>query len=173
VGEKGSWSPSGAQRRSAEAASSRTAGGGVETGIRQLIRRRPLEVESITVGRRKLRVPTLQEILRIKAWLVVARNATRDYLDTVALADRLGSAAAARVILGMDDFYADQIGPDGRRVATQVVRQLAEPVPYDLSEVDLAHYRRLEARWRDWKAVADACRRLAVATLEGLVEESS
>ena len=42
---------------------------GVETGIRNLIRRRPLEVEEIDIGNRSLRVPTLEEISRIKAWL--------------------------------------------------------------------------------------------------------
>lgn len=54
---------------------------GVETGIRNLIRRRPLEVEEAAVGERSLRVPTLSEIARIKAWLCLMRNATRDYLD--------------------------------------------------------------------------------------------
>lgn len=110
---------------------------GVETGIRQLIRRRPIEVEQATVRGRPLRVPTLEEIFRIKAWLVLRRNATRDYLDVVALADRLGAAAAARVIVGMDDYYEDQLGPGGLRVATQLAKQLAEPAPYDLSDVDL------------------------------------
>jgi len=28
-----------------------------------------------------IRVPTLPEMLRVKAWLVLRRNATRDYLD--------------------------------------------------------------------------------------------
>ncbi|HUF74697.1 MAG TPA: hypothetical protein VMM35_00400, partial [Longimicrobiales bacterium] len=78
---------------------------GVETGIRQLIRRRPLEVEEIEIGARRLRVPTLEEILRIKSWLVLRRNATRDYLDVVALAARLGTREAARLIVGMDDYY--------------------------------------------------------------------
>lgn len=142
---------------------------GVETGVRQLIRRRPLEVEEIDVGGRRLRVPTLDEITRVKAWLVLVRNATRDYLDLVALADRIGPAAVD-VVLGIDGYYEDQQGPGGRRVATQVARQLAEPRPYDLSEVDLAHYRRLEARWRDWGTVSDACRQLAVAMLERVAE---
>ncbi|MGH9040222.1 MAG: hypothetical protein ACRDZ3_08325 [Acidimicrobiia bacterium] len=144
---------------------------GVETGIRQLIRRRPLEVESIRVGRRRLQVPTLSEITRIKAWLVLQRNATRDYLDVVALADRLGLEEAVEVLVGLDDYYEDQRGPGGLRVATQVARQLAEPRPYDLSDVDLAHYRRLEDRWRDWAAVADAGRRLAVGMVERIAED--
>jgi hypothetical protein len=146
---------------------------GVETGIRQLIRRRPLEVERVTVGNRPLTVPTLEEILRIKAWLVLRRNATRDYLDVVALAERMGPRDAARVILGMDDYYEDQLGPGGRRVATQLAKQLADPVPYDLSEVDLAHYRELETRWRDWESVTAASRRLASEVLNLLAEGDS
>lgn len=143
---------------------------GVETGIRQLIRRRPLEVEEIRVGDRSLRVPTLEEILRIKAWLVLRRNATRDYLDVVALADRMGRSEAARVIVEMDEYYEDQVGPGGRRIATQLARQLAEPAPYDLSDIDLARYRQLEDRWRDWGNVVDATRALAAEVLD-LVSE--
>jgi hypothetical protein len=143
---------------------------GVETGIRQLIRRRPLETEQAIIGRRKLKVPTLEEILRIKAWLVLRRNATRDHLDVVALADRLGPRRAARVVLGMDEYYEDQIGPGGLRVATQLAKQLADPAPYDLSEVDLPHYRKLDSRWRDWVTVVKAARSLAADTLDLLAE---
>ncbi len=139
---------------------------GVETGVRQLIRRRPLEVEEFHLRGRRLTVPTLEEILRVKAWLVLRRNATRDYLDVVALADRLGRHRAARVVAELDTYYEDQIGPDGRRVATQLARQMAEPAPYDLSNVDLAHYRELDARWRDWANVVQASQRLAADVLD-------
>lgn len=145
---------------------------GVETGIRQLIRRRPLEVEEVEVEGRHLQVPTLAEILRVKAWLVLRRNATRDYLDVVALADRLGRRDAARVVAELDDYYEDQMGPDGLRVASQLVRQMAEPAPYDLSEVDLAHYRELEERWRDWSNVARAAQRLAADVLDLVAGEA-
>jgi len=103
---------------------------------------------------------------------VLVRNATRDYLDVVALADRVGSAAVG-VLLSIDAYYSDQRGPGGLRIATQLARQLAEPRPYDLSEVDLQHYRRLEPRWRDWTTVADACRALSVAMLDRLLGESA
>lgn len=142
---------------------------GVETGIRQLIRRRPLEAEIRHVKKRELKVPTLTEMLRVKAWLVLTRNATRDYLDVVALADRIGSGAA-RVLCAMDDYYEDQLGPGGARVATQVARQLAEPKPYDLSDVDLRHYRKLDRRWRSWDAVEAACQRLAADVLDAIAE---
>ena len=143
---------------------------GVETGVRNLIRRRPLEVEQVRVGERALRVPTLAEIFRIKAWLCLIRNATRDYLDCAALADRLGEDSSVSVVVSMDDYYADQIGPGGRRVATQVARQLAEPLPDDLSSVDLASYRKLDRRWQNWQTVADWCHRIAVGVLDRLAQ---
>jgi len=146
---------------------------GVETGVRNLVRRLPLEVDQIPVGKRTLRVPTIEEIARIKAWLCLMRNATRDYLDFAALADRLGEREAAKVILGMDDYYADQLGPGGLRVAAQVAKQLAAPRPDDLSKVDLASYRRLDRRWQDWGTVVDACKSVASRVLDRLGEDAS
>ena len=141
---------------------------GIETGIRQLIRRRPLDVEEVGVPGGTVRVPTLQEMLRVKSWLVLRRNATRDYLDAVALADRVGHDDAVVVLLGLDAYYEDQRGPGGRRVATQLAKQLAAPAPYDLSDVDLRHYRQLVSRWRDWTEVERSARELAVGMLEAL-----
>lgn len=143
---------------------------GIETGVRNLIRRRPLEVVEVHARGGSVRVPTLAEILRIKAWLCLVRNATRDYLDVAALAAALGSPEAAAVVLGMDDYYSDQQGAGGRRVAAQVAKQLAEPRPFDLSEVDLLAYRRLDRRWQDWAAVSDACLRVALDVLDRATE---
>ena len=62
--------------------------GDIEAGVRQLIRTRPLETVEIELpSGRTLRVPTADETLRVKAFLVVRRNQTRDYLDVAALAD--------------------------------------------------------------------------------------
>jgi hypothetical protein len=70
----------------------------------------------------------------------------------------------------MDEYYEDQIGPGGRRVATQLVKQLADPAPYDLSEVELARYRKLEPRWHDWSNVVTAARGLAAEVLDLVAE---
>ena len=64
------------------------------------------------------------------------------------------------------EYYADQLGPGGRRVATQTAKQLAEPRPEDLSGVDLPAYRELDRRWQDWAAVVDGCRLVAVGVLD-------
>ncbi|HUF76670.1 MAG TPA: hypothetical protein VMM35_10345, partial [Longimicrobiales bacterium] len=77
---------------------------------------------------------------------------------------------AARLIVGMDDYYEDQIGPGGRRVATQLAKQLAAPAPYDLSDVDLARYRELESRWRSWDNVVEDARAIATEVLDVALE---
>jgi hypothetical protein len=144
---------------------------GVETGIRRLIRRRPLEVEEIAIPQGAVRVPTLEEMFRVKAWLVLRRNATRDYLDVVALAERLGGEVGADRALSLDEYYEDQAGAGGLRVATQLAKQLADPAPYDLSEVDLATYEQLATRWRTWEAVSSACRALATRMMAVFARE--
>jgi len=35
--------------------------------------------------------------------------------------------------------------------------QLANPLPYDLEELNLAEYKNLAPRWHDWQAVKAAC----------------
>jgi hypothetical protein len=135
--------------------------GGIETGVRQLLRERPLETTAIEVGGRRLLVPTLAEILRVKAWLALSRNQTRDYLDVAALAERIGLDEAAAVLREIDDYYAD-VNRRPEAVATQLVRQLADPRPRD-GEVtaQLASYKALDPRWHQWSAVTAVLAELA------------
>jgi len=139
---------------------------GVEAGLRQLRRTRAVEVEEVRVGTRVLRVPTLPECLRIKAFLVVQRNQVRDYLDTVALADRLGLPHSAAVLADLDSYYSDRSdGPDA--VVTAVVQRLSEPNPRDSRVTSqLTAYKGLVARWQRWAAVVDDCAALADAIVE-------
>jgi hypothetical protein len=141
--------------------------GDIEAGVRQLRRRRPLEVCEVELpSRHRLRMPTEDEILRVKAYLILRRNQTRDYLDVAALADRGGLPHAAHVLAGIDAYYADQFdGGDG--VATQLARQLSEPRPTDaVTTRQLPRYKRLDERWHDWTAVVAVCQALADLMLE-------
>jgi hypothetical protein len=53
--------------------------------FRQMIRTRLLETMQVTLpSGRTLRAPTAEETLRIKGFLIVRRNQTRDYLDVAA-----------------------------------------------------------------------------------------
>jgi hypothetical protein len=136
--------------------------GGVEAGLRQLRRKRPLEVERVEVsGAGVLRVPTIEEILRVKAYLVVQRNAVRDYLDVVALTDRTRLERAAEVLASIDDYYVDRSGEEDS-VLTALVQRLSEPNPRDRRVTkQLGSYKGLDPRWHDWAQVVDACHHLA------------
>jgi hypothetical protein len=144
--------------------------GDIEAGVRQMIRARPLETAEVTLASgRTLHVPTAEETLRIKGFLIVRRNQTRDYLDVAALADRYGIEPAAQVLARIDDYYPDQHG-GGRGVAAQVARQLGDPQPADASTTrQLSSYRNLAPRWQDWRQVRETCRDLAASMLEAEV----
>jgi hypothetical protein len=133
---------------------------GIETGVRQLIREQPLETTEIERFGQRLTVPTPTEILRIKAVLILKRNATRDYLDFAALFESLGDEDVVSALRSFDSIYPQ---PNGESALQQLQIQLASPLPYDLDEIDLAEYKHLAPRWRDWSAVQSAC--AACATL--------
>lgn len=127
--------------------------GGIETGVRQLLRSRPIESVEMEVQGKRLLVPTEAEMLRIKAWLILNHNQARDYLDVAALADRLSLDEAAKVLNSIDDYYAD-INGRPEAVATQLVRQLAQPQPRDAQvTTQLSSYTGLNERWQDWNTV--------------------
>lgn len=127
---------------------------GIDTGVRQLIREEPLETMIIEVFGLKLTVPTQEEILRIKGVLILKRNATRDYLDFVALADFMDEAKMAHALRHFDRPYPQ---PSGESALQQLQIQLANPLPFDLDPRKLDEYKHLNARWHDWEAVRAAC----------------
>ncbi len=140
---------------------------GIEAGVRQMLRKTPLEVTAVTVpSGGEVTVPTVEETLRIKAFLIVRRNQTRDYLDLAALSEHIGIEHAAEVLSSIDDYYADQNDTD-EGIASQLVRQLSEPSPADRSVIDqLPSYRRLRKRWSDWDAVTEVLGAVATGMAE-------
>ncbi|MBM4459958.1 MAG: hypothetical protein FJ011_19720 [Chloroflexi bacterium] len=143
---------------------------GIETGVRQLIRDEPLETTQMTYQGETLTLPTEAEMLRIKAVLILRRNATRDYLDFVALADHLGAEEMVAALQPFDRLYPQ---PNAESALQQLQIQLANPLPYDLEELNLAEYKNLAPRWRDWRAVKAACVDCALLIFDrivGLVE---
>ena len=108
-------------------------------------------------------MPTPEETLRVKGYLIVRRNQTRDYLDVVALADRYGLKHAASVLARVDDYYGDQRPAEAEGVATQLVRQLSDPRPRDArTTTQLDRYKGLDARWANWPDAVGSCRQLAL-----------
>ena len=61
----------------------------------------------------------------------------------------------------MADFDGLYPQPSGESALQQLQVQLAHPLPYDLDEAHLAEYRRLDARWHDWRRVTERCAAVA------------
>lgn len=123
---------------------------GIETGVRQLIRAQPLETTCLERHGKTVTIPTLAEILRIKAVLILKRNATRDYIDFVALADRLNEEQIVKALMRFDELYPQ---PSGESALQQLQIQLGNPMPYDLDVSGLSEYKHLSPQWQDWAAV--------------------
>ena len=136
---------------------------GIEAGLRQMRRIRPLETAEVAVGPGAVVVaPTEAEALRVKAFLVVQRNAVRDFLDVVALAAHIGADTAVDVLSGIDDYYADRSG-EPASVLTSLVVALAKPSPRDADVInELPRYKGLDPRWHRWPDVTGACQTLAL-----------
>ncbi len=139
---------------------------GIETGVRQLIRDEPLETTQIEYLGEKLTVPTEAEILRLKGVLILKRNATRDYLDLVALAEHMGADNMVEALRPFDDLYPQ---PNEESALQQVQIQLADPLPYGLEELDLGGYKNLDPRWSDWQTVRAACADRATLIFDRIV----
>lgn len=136
---------------------------GIETGVRQLIRAEPLETTVLDHNGERLTVPTESEILRIKGVLILKRNAARDYIDFVALADHMGKDRVAQALQPFDKLYPQD---NGESPLQQLQVQLAHAVPYDLENTDLSEYKNLVPKWHDWHTVKAACAELSTAIFD-------
>lgn len=132
---------------------------GIETGVRQMIREQPLETQQVAIGGVRLVVPTEEELLRIKGVLILRRNATRDYLDLAALAERMGPLRVKQALAQLDQLYPQT---SGESALQQLQVQLASPMPYDLEDTDLREYRKLHPKWHDWNRVKEICANVAI-----------
>jgi len=134
-----------------------------EAGLRQLRRTRPLETCYVDVGDgQSLAVPTIDEILHVKAYLVVQRNVVRDFLDVAALSQHVGLHEASRVLSRIDEYYADRSRVEGSMLTSLVVA-LADPMPHDVDVTEeLPRYKAVAPRWRHWSDVVSACQELAL-----------
>jgi hypothetical protein len=131
--------------------------GGVELGVRQLRRSVPLQTTQI----RGLRIPTAAEMLRVKAFLLTDRRATRDFVDVAALTLHLGPAAMDSAAL-LNLTY----GPRLPQTWVSAFAEACESEPVDLAAVPLSAYKGLQGPLTDWAYVADLCRELGRGLLK-------
>ncbi len=109
----------------------------------------------------RLQIPTGAETLRLKSYLVMCRNTTKDFAEFAELVDSMETHTAAVVLAAMDRYYC---GDRSRKqwVATQLVRRLADPQPSDEHDTRMSGP---EAE-ADWAKVRERCLSVAVAMLE-------
>jgi RND superfamily putative drug exporter len=97
----------------------------------------------------------------MKSYLIMCRNTTKDFAEFAELVDSMETHTAAVVLASMDRYYC---GDRSRKqwVATQLVRRLADPQPFDEHDARMSGP---EAE-ADWAKVRERCLSVAVAMLE-------
>jgi hypothetical protein len=141
---------------------------GVELGVRQ--QRRVAGLETTQVD--GLRVATAPEMLRVKAFLLAERRATRDYIDLAALAEHLGQSASLDALALLNLIYPSD---EPQTIVTRLA-EACESEPVDLASIPLHSYKGLRAPFTDWTFISNICQRLGRVLLkrelEGLLPES-
>ncbi|ORW90120.1 hypothetical protein AWC27_12135 [Mycobacterium szulgai] len=124
-------------------------------------RRSPVETTNVQLPTGdRLQIPTGAETLRLKGYLIMCRNSSRDFAEFADMVDAMEPETAAVVLAGMDRYYCCQ-PPRRQWMATQLVRRLADPNPADLDEEGV------EAEGKaNWEDVRQRCLSVAVAMLE-------
>jgi hypothetical protein len=139
--------------------------GGIEAGIRQLIRKKALEFQSIKIGEYCLNVPTIDELIRIKAFLIIKRNQVRDYLDFAALCDKTGIQTSAHILDKLDEYYTDdypELLTHEKPALSQLLRQLCNPQPKDHRSIEqLPDYKGALKKWKSWSFIVEICNHVA------------
>lgn len=125
-------------------------------------RRSPVETTHVQLPTGdRLQIPTGAETLRLKGYLIMSRNSSRDYAEFAELVDAMEPETAAVVLAGMDRYYCCR-SSKRQWIATQLVRRLADPHPSDVED----------DQWPEpdgnanWEEVRQRCLSVAVAMLE-------
>jgi RND superfamily putative drug exporter len=133
-----------------------------DTDVPVIERRKPMETTNVLLPTGdRLQIPTGAETLRLKSYLVISRNTTRDFTEFADMCDSMDTQTAAEVLARIDRYYS---GQRSRRqwVATQLIRRLADPHPSDSPDESASD----PAPEADWERVRQRCLAVAVAMLE-------
>ena len=131
---------------------------GDEIGLRQLRRAEPLDAVKVD----GLWIPTLAELLRVKAYLLADRRAVRDFIDVCALVRTAGLEAALAAMESFDALYGG-ISTAGPLLA---FAEAAHDQPVDLDDFDPGSWRSLAPAYRDIERVLAEVRKFSVSAVE-------
>jgi len=107
-------------------------------------------------------IPTLAELIRVKAYLLSDRRAVRDFIDVCALVRTAGPAAALAAMDSFDALYAG-VSTAGPLLA---FADAAHDDPVDLEDFDPGGWRALAPAYRDLPVVLDEVRKFSVSAVE-------
>jgi hypothetical protein len=140
--------------------------GGVEIGFRQAKRTEPIATKTVKTIHGELVIPTLAEMIGMKAFLAYSRNAMRDYLDFAALTTCTCEASVLDALTSMDRVYGHL---QSASVSLEVAKTLSRPEPSDLQGSELSHYRALAPEWHDWTRIEKICQHFGLLFGQRLV----
>ena len=131
---------------------------GVQLGIRQL--RRTVALDTQKIG--GLLVPTPEEALRIKAYLLTERGAMRDFIDVAALSDLIGPDRSIASLKHLNELYE----PSGQLTRLSTFSQAVFDTPRDFDETVLHTYKGIQPPYNRWLHVEKACCQLGAKLAE-------
>lgn len=140
----------------------------VPVGFRQLRRAAPLDTIDLATPDGVLTIPTLEEMLRVKAFLAYQRNCTRDYVDFAELSCLLPREGVVDALAVLDEKVGWEKQP---AVALEVAKSLAAAQPRDLDTDGFETFRFINPRLTSWDSVQTVCREIAKALCERLLVE--
>lgn len=141
---------------------------GYSAGVRQLRRSVPLEVcEFDLISGKTLMIPTLYEMIRIKAFLVVDREFSRDYLDLAVLFTQAGIQGSLEALKDFGAYYEDIYSPVGD-VETDLCAKLLNPSPI-MSDTavggqwsEFIKVNQVSGLWSDWNNVESVLKEVGI-----------
>ncbi len=114
-------------------------------------------------------VPTLDELIRIKAFLAYERNYMRDYLDLAELTSVPGEDAAVSALSVLDEKLGWEKQP---LVLGEVMKALLLCKPRDLDTCAYDAFRWLNPKLKSWAQIETVCKSLGRAlSVRKIIEE--
>ena len=138
-----------------------------EVVFRQSLRTRPIETVIIETRFGELEIPTLDEMIGMKAFLLYKRNALRDYLDFAALSACTTDDEVLGSLMKVDVRYGEL---QTHSLRLDISRSLVNPEPVDLEGSDISRYKSLAPEWHGWTRTADICKKFGFMLGEQIVQ---
>lgn len=137
-----------------------------DVGFRQSQRTISIDTVHVETDFGDLEIPTLDEMIGMKAYLLYQRNAVRDFLDFAAMTECTTDEEVMSSLMKLDDRYGEL---QTNSVRLEVSKSLTKPAPVDLDDVDLSHYKALADEWHSWARVEAICQKFGIMLGERLI----